>query len=135
MRLGTREFWNRFTDSLIMRIIEKAGIPLLILITGVVLATGRSMVEGVWDRKVEATMKPRLEVSEKRTDTLAWELLEVKKDLRSIRNSQREFFGAQMDLDPRFRMAVKERVIRKREARQQKRETEEVLNDLLESGE
>jgi outer membrane murein-binding lipoprotein Lpp len=117
-------------DSLFMRIVEKAGIPLLLFIGGLLLATGQSVVGSVVEKKAQAAVQPRINLMASQIDTLKSDIAALKIEMQAAKMEQREFFGAQMDADSRLRQAVKERAAHNLEAIHKKKETEEMLKNL-----
>ncbi len=124
VNIADRSFWLQAADSVAIKVMERLGVALLLIICGFMLTTGKSMVSGVWDTKIQELMQPRLDAADRRADTLDRELEDLKASVHDIRCSERAFFGAQMDLDPRFRRAVELRVA-------QKRENDSALNGLM----
>ena len=128
-------FWRKISDSLVLRVLERLGISALIFVGGLMLASGKGFMEGVFEARIRRSVQPRLGEIMRRVDTLSYEVQEIKMELQKIQRGQREFFGAQMDLNPLFRAAVKMRIEKKKSLGARKRDADETLNFLLEENE
>jgi hypothetical protein len=132
VHMGARDFWRTFADSLIMKVVEKVGVPLLLLLGGLMLATGQSMVGSVMEKKAMAAMQPKIGSLTEQIDSLKTEVSNLKSEIGLTKKEQWEFFGAQMDADPKLWSAVKRRAAHNLATTAQKKETEELLKNLSE---
>lgn len=134
MKNRAEDLWRILTDSLIMKVMEKVGIPLLLLLGGLLLATGQSVIGSVVEKKATAAVQPKISSLTAQIDTLKTEVSKLKTEMGVTKREQLEFFGAQMDADPKLWEAVKQRAANNLATTARKKETEELLKNLSEEG-